>query len=215
MKLQRPENKEEFQKREVAGIIRASRFVNNFAKSKSPIHMDAIFEIHKEIFKDVWPDIAGGLRTKFQTDFKKLFHHTPPPYHKVPELIKIARDELDGKLQNLRTVPLSLVDTKDITEEEWNTVDMVIEVAAWLHHTIVHIHPFVEGNGRTARLAANLILQRYGLIGISIKVESENKNAYLSALKQIDTNGDYEPLIMIIAEGLIDRYQGVKDKRPV
>lgn len=215
MNLQRPENKEEFQKREVAGTIRASRFVNNFAKSKNQISLDVIFEIHREIFKDVWPDIAGELRTKSQTDVKKLFHHTPPPYHKIPELIKIARDELDEKLQNLKTVPLSLMDTEEVTEEVGNAVDAIISVAAWLHHTIVHIHPFVEGNGRTARLAANLVLQRYGLIGISIKIESENKNAYLNALKQIDTVEDYEPLVMIIAEGLIDRYQGVKDKRPV
>ncbi|MBI2049191.1 MAG: Fic family protein [Parcubacteria group bacterium] len=214
-KLQRPENEEEFHKREAIGVIRASRFVNNFAKSKALLSLDVIFDIHKEIFKEAWPDIAGELRSKFQTDIKKLFHHTPPPYHKVSELTKIARDELEEKLKNLKTVPLTLVDAGELTEEEWDTMNVVIEVAAWLHHKIVHIHPFVEGNGRTARLAANLILQRYGLIGISIKIEAENKNGYRMALKQIDTNGDYEPLTTIIVEGLIDRYRGVSNKNPI
>jgi len=39
----------------------------------------------------------------------------------------------------------------------------VIELAAWVHAQWVRIHPFANGNGRTARLWANLILMRYGL----------------------------------------------------
>jgi hypothetical protein len=39
----------------------------------------------------------------------------------------------------------------------------VIELAAWAHAEWVRIHPFANGNGRTARVWANLILMRYGL----------------------------------------------------
>lgn len=38
----------------------------------------------------------------------------------------------------------------------------VIEYAAIAHFKLVHIHPFVDGNGRTARLLTNLILMKYG-----------------------------------------------------
>jgi hypothetical protein len=39
----------------------------------------------------------------------------------------------------------------------------VIAVAAWVHSEWVRIHPFANGNGRTARMWANLILLRYGM----------------------------------------------------
>lgn len=39
----------------------------------------------------------------------------------------------------------------------------VVELAAWAHAVWVRIHPFANGNGRTARVWANLILMRYGL----------------------------------------------------
>ncbi|HEX7880797.1 MAG TPA: Fic family protein [Candidatus Eisenbacteria bacterium] len=39
----------------------------------------------------------------------------------------------------------------------------VIDLAAWAHAKWVRIHPFANGNGRTARLWANALLMRYGL----------------------------------------------------
>jgi Fic family protein len=39
----------------------------------------------------------------------------------------------------------------------------VIEACAWVHAEWVRIHPFANGNGRTARLWANAIAMRYGL----------------------------------------------------
>jgi hypothetical protein len=39
----------------------------------------------------------------------------------------------------------------------------VIRVSAWAHSEWVRIHPFANGNGRTARMWANLVLLRYGM----------------------------------------------------
>lgn len=39
----------------------------------------------------------------------------------------------------------------------------VLELCAWAHAEWVRIHPFTNGNGRTARLWANVIALRYGL----------------------------------------------------
>ena len=36
------------------------------------------------------------------------------------------------------------------------------ELAAWVHYKLVYIHPFIDGNGRTARLLMNLILMQQG-----------------------------------------------------
>jgi len=100
----------------------------------------------------------------------------------------------------------------DPTDEDVALMEGVITTAAWIHHIITFIHPFREGNGRTARLAANLILERYGLVGISIKIEKENKNRYRSVLAQADKAQDLEPLANLISEGLIERYEGVSVK---
>jgi len=39
----------------------------------------------------------------------------------------------------------------------------IIDLCAWAHSEWVRIHPFANGNGRTARLWANFVAMRYGL----------------------------------------------------
>lgn len=55
--------KKDFHEREAAGTFRASRFVRDFAKKKGLISLELIYEIHKLILEDAWPEIAGKLRT--------------------------------------------------------------------------------------------------------------------------------------------------------
>jgi len=206
----RPSNEEELQKREAIGTIRASRFVRKYAKSKEPINnIGIICDIHKEIFKDAWPEIAGAFRTEnLEISHSK---HKPPHYSKVHELMKLTSDELKIKINKLEPLQVQgmVLSGKDFSENDYDTLNVIVDLAAWIHHKIVHIHPFREGNGRTARLTANLILERYGLVGISIKIEKENKNKYRNALSQIDERDDYEPLKEMIVDGLVDRYEGI------
>jgi Fic family protein len=207
---ERPYNEEELQKREAIGVIRASRFVRRCANQHRPIDFDVVREIHYEIFKEAWPDIAGIYRSENLkiTESK----HLPPHHSEVQALMIAANHEFTEQLKKLRIVDGMLIITSEATDEVLQSVDAIITSAAWIHHTITHIHPFREGNGRTARLAANLVLERYGLVGISIKVEKENKNRYRQALAQIDVIQDYEPLKSIIYDGLIERYNGVSIK---
>ncbi|MDP3697027.1 MAG: Fic family protein [Candidatus Taylorbacteria bacterium] len=205
MVVTRPQNEEELQKREAIGVIRASRFVRAQAKSKNSIDIGIIYQIHKEIFDNAWPEIAGILRIENLeiTDS----HHKPPHFTEVPALMKATGDQFVEKLKHLKSIR-SLKFTGNPSDQEMNMLANVIDTAAWIHHKITHIHSFRDGNGRTARLIANLVLERYGLVGISIKFEKENKNKYRRALQQIDQVNDYEPLMEIIYEGLIDRYSG-------
>ena len=66
-------------------------------------------------------------------------------------------------------------------------------VAAKWHGYYEYLHPFRDGNGRTGRLLSNFILLRAGhpLLIIELKDRSE----YISALKQIRTEGSDEYLI--------------------
>ena len=60
-----------------------------------------------------------------------------------------------------------------------------IALAAQAHHRLVAIHPFVDGNGRTARLVMNLILMRKGYPPTVIM--RTNRRQYYSVLSQADT----------------------------
>jgi fido (protein-threonine AMPylation protein) len=48
-------------------------------------------------------------------------------------------------------------------EPDADQLAAVVDLCAWAHAEWVRIHPFANGNGRTARLWANCVARRYGL----------------------------------------------------
>jgi Fic family protein len=75
----------------------------------------------------------------------------------------------------------------------------IIELSAFLHHKLVHIHPFFDGNGRTARLTMNLLLMQAGYPLVVILKNDRKK--YYNVLNKADS-GKYEPLIKFIAQSV-------------
>ncbi len=65
--------------------------------------------------------------------------------------------------------------------------DSVFEKEAAFHITFEHIHPFVDGNGRTGRILLNRALIAAGVAPIVIPVES--KRIYLESIESYDTKG--------------------------
>jgi hypothetical protein len=62
-----------------------------------------------------------------------------------------------------------------------------IEQAAWLHYKLILIHPFRDGNGRTARLLTNLLLLQSGY-NLTIFRAAERRRVYLDALRAVDSS---------------------------
>lgn len=60
-------------------------------------------------------------------------------------------------------------------------------LAALAHHRLTQIHPFADGNGRTARLLATYYLVRGGLLALTL--ETTDKAAYLRGLRAADAGG--------------------------
>ncbi len=75
-----------------------------------------------------------------------------------------------------------------------------VEQAARLHHRAVLIHPFINGNGRWARMLSNLWLRRHRrpviMWPVTDQPESPIRQDYLAALKKAD-GMEYEPLIAL------------------
>jgi Fic family protein len=70
-----------------------------------------------------------------------------------------------------------------------------VELAALAHHRLVAIHPFIDGNGRTARLVMNLILMRAGYPPTVI--QRINRRQYYRVLDQADA-GKPAPLVNFV-----------------
>jgi hypothetical protein len=84
----------------------------------------------------------------------------------------------------------------------------VAEAAAWAHCEWVRIHPFGNGNGRTARLIGNAVLIRYGLLpvfGLRPRPGSDYEDAAASAMR-----GDHLPMTTYVINELLARAKQAK-----
>ncbi len=78
------------------------------------------------------------------------------------------------------------------------------EAAVRLHHRLVHVHPFPDGNGRHARLWCDLLLRQNDRPPIvwqsdRLGTPGEARSAYIGALRAAD-GGDLEPLLNLLLE---------------
>ena len=166
---------------EATGHDDACKYVLDLAKKEDFILTeDIIKNIHKIFYQKIDPSVAGQYHT---TDvFITGTEYLPPESKGVPGLMK----NFVEKMQNLK-----------------NNVHP-IEYAALLHKGIVDIHPFSDGNGRTARLLMNLSLIRdgYGLVCIAPVL----RNEYLTSLMagQVGKSPTNESFIKFIAESVIE-----------
>lgn len=81
---------------------------------------------------------------------------------------------------------------------ENNNIHSVIKAAVF-HHRFVYIHPFFDGNGRTARLVYNLILMKSGYPPAIILKNDRKK--YYDALNKANL-GDYSKLFLLVVQAL-------------
>jgi Fic family protein len=83
------------------------------------------------------------------------------------------------------------------------------DTAFTAHRRLVDIHPFNDGNGRTARLAMNLILIRGGYPPVSVRLE--DRLEYIRALQVAQAGGGVEALDSLLCRRLdaaLDEYLG-------
>ena len=111
------------------------------------------------------------------------------------------------RLKGSETVLPNALKVPELMEEliTWlqsETDDHLIKIATNAHFKLVSIHPFVDGNGRTARLLMNLLLVQEGYPPAIIR--KEDRSAYINSLEKGQTKDDLSDYYDLMLEA-IDR----------
>jgi fido (protein-threonine AMPylation protein) len=76
------------------------------------------------------------------------------------------------------------------------TLEMVLRLMGWVHGEWARIHPFANGNGRTARLWANWVAMRYGVPPF-VRLRPRPEGAAYAAAATQAMDGNYEAMIPV------------------
>ncbi len=155
----------------------AFQFIKEQAKIKRKLSVEFIREIGGYVMKNTgsstntvlgsFDTSKGDLRLAQVYVDKKYF----PDYKKVPDLLEQLCNSVNEKI--------------DIV-----TGNEVLKLAADIHYNFVNIHPFADGNGRTARLLMNYI-QLYHNEPL-IKIFTEDRTEYIDALNETEERENLE-----------------------
>jgi len=139
-------------------------WMRELAAKGTPIDETTVRELHRRIVARSQPEIGGIYST-----LPRRIAGSPvifPNPAKIPQLMK-AFGEWLGKV---KFSPATSFDA---------------------HFRLVAIHPFSDGNGRTARLLTNLLLLREGYPPVAVR--PQDRKTYLDTLEHASTRDDIQP----------------------
>jgi len=132
-------------------------------------------QLHQQMFGETW---------KWAGEFRKTDKNIGVDWLKIGVELKKLLDDVQYQIEHASYPP--------------------DEIAVRFHHRLVFIHPFPNGNGRHARLMADLLVERLGqprftwgrrrLAAANLIDTSATRQAYITALQAADAR-DYAPLL--------------------
>lgn len=139
-------------------------------RNREVLTEEFLYELHRRMFDGVW-EWAGKVRLTNKN-------------------IGVDKHAVRSEVRKL---------VEDATYWREHDVYGPDELAVRFHHRLVFVHPFPNGNGRHARLMADLLVARLGEApftwgGDSLTNTSELRTAYIEALHAAD-RGELEPLV--------------------
>ena len=185
--------------RELLNYRAAFHLVSDALNHGDPITEGLIREIHKRLVEGVRGESGQPGRYRTVQNFvansaTKAIVYTPPPPQEVPPLMQ---DLVAWLRQDSDIHPV-----------------LVAGIAQFL---LVHIHPFVDGNGRTSRLLSTLCLYRSGydfkrLFTLSEFYDRDRSRFYRAIQGVRDAGMDLTGWLEFFTEGLATQLQEIKDR---
>lgn len=186
------EFRESSQYREIRGVWEAIQYVRRVSKDKrKPINESTVKNIHQKVLGYFHPEVTGQYRD-FDVEITDA-RFLPPHWSNVPEKMRVFGHELEWKAA--------------LMNRSLNNLSEIISTGAWAHYRIVRIHPFADGNGRTARLLTDLIFKRAGLYYITDW--GAKNDSYLDALNRVVLTNDLGHFETFLADKLAARHQEI------
>ena len=192
-------------KQEVLNYIEALEKIPVLTQ-KGKIKVADLLNIHRVITKDVMQSTADsgvfrnrqvfvGKRIFDGTTFKEVVEYMPPKTEEVPQLAKEFIDWLN-------------------LDKTWEINPVLL--AGVVHYETARLHPFIDGNGRTARLFATLILYLSGFDHRRIFALDDyydrDRQAYYAALKTAQqSNGNITLWLEYFTDGILYSVTEAKD----
>ncbi|QEP45007.1 Fic family protein [Ectothiorhodospiraceae bacterium BW-2] len=156
----------------------AIQLIRELARHETEFNQNVLLQIHAIILSGIDRENAGMYRRERVRIAGS--RHICPNYLKIPQLMEEYFHYYEANRINTHPV----------------------ELASNLHEKLVTIHPFIDGNGRTARLVMNLILLKNGYPITVIHSDRDQRLAYYNALEtaQISETGDNSHFQRLIAK---------------
>jgi len=157
---------------EAQNIVQAELWLRR-QRQRELLSLDFVRLLHKRMFSETWK-WAGKFRN-------------------TEKSIGIDPAHISARTHDL---------LQDIKAQHQYKSYAIDEIAARFHHRLVSIHPFANGNGRHARLMADLLLEEHGTPrfswGQNSSVDAEAvRQQYIAALRAADGK-DYQPLFNFV-----------------
>jgi Fic family protein len=150
-------------------------YVRDLARQLTPLVEMDVRNLHRLVMLRSSPDIAGSYADQGRYVLTDTGRHSFPSPVEIPALM----GDFAAWLGTAVTEPIT---------------------AFTAHRRLVEIHPFNDGNGRTARLLMNLVLIRGGYSPVAVR--PEDRPAYIASLQQAQAGGGSEAFERLLYERL-------------
>jgi Fic family protein len=157
----------------------AIELVKELVTKKSAINERVLLQIHHLVLRGIDDDNAGKYRS-VQVMIKGSKHTPPQPF----------------------LVAKQMEDYFIWYQKNKHKLHPVV-LAAQMHEKLVTIHPFIDGNGRTARLLMNFILLQHGYVIANIKGDVTSRMAYYDALEKVQLQQSNTAFVQFITKAEI------------
>jgi Fic family protein len=160
---------------EAIDLYEAIRYVRTLARQKTPLTEMDVRNLHRLVMLRSMPDIAGRYADQGRYVLTDHGRHSFPSPAVVPALMGDFAHWLGTAADTPQT-------------------------AFTAHRRLVAIHPFNDGNGRTARLLMNMVLIRGGYPAVAVR--PEDRPAYIAALQVAEAGGGTEAFDRLLCQRL-------------